>query len=319
MSVGPNTTSLRYCSSGPYNWPLHTHSEALEKGLVTATIIIAVTSVILNAVIIVAVKRSALLRRSPSFLLLRALAMSDIFGGVAYKPIFIAFVLTSHEGSWEINCIFGTAGTACGMFLSGVTQGLIMSISLDRFLALFMGKRYTNLLNTKKVWLYQFVNVLLNTSLIGFWFWYPTAMMGFIMTMYTVYFLSGLGLYLAITVFLKRNKKRARNFHQKAESPFVLKYKKSLSIIKYIVLSLVISNLPLTVGFAVFALYGFQKNVLFLLEVFHTFSFTYTVLNPVLAITKLSQLRCAVKAVFHHYSSSSFRSSGTQQNVVVPL
>ena len=96
-----------------------------------------------NTMVLAAILKTPSLR-SPSIILLRGLAVSDLVVGLIVQPIYIAKELTSVYFLQQLTRILGV--TFCG-----ISFGTMSAISLDRFLALQYHMIYNSLVTTSRV------------------------------------------------------------------------------------------------------------------------------------------------------------------------
>lgn len=103
-------------------------------------------SIIGNALVIAAILRTPSFR-SPSFILLCSLAVSDLLVGLVVQPLYVAKELTDGSSVFRICEVAGF--TLCGVSLVTMT-----TISVDRFVALYYHMRYTTMVTTLRVLLH---------------------------------------------------------------------------------------------------------------------------------------------------------------------
>ncbi|XP_032239650.2 dopamine receptor 4 [Nematostella vectensis] len=122
-----------------------------RSAYVTATIntVSAVPATFLNLLVIVAILRSNTLR-SPSFLLICSMAVSDFMVGVVLQPRFTVLRVAEIMGEFGLYCKAAQMGSAnsVGMLVSVITAALI---SIDRYLALHLRMRYNVVVTRSRV------------------------------------------------------------------------------------------------------------------------------------------------------------------------
>ena len=112
--------------------------------------ILSIAAVIGNILVIVAVKKSSSLK-SPSFLLLTNLALSDLGVGLLAQPMYITYKV-SEMNSWrDIHCYVAAAYFYIAILFVFVSFGTICYISIDRFLAVHLGIRYRSIVKLNRV------------------------------------------------------------------------------------------------------------------------------------------------------------------------
>ena len=109
----------------------------------------AIFSTISNLLVLLAIKRSSSLQ-TPSYVLLSALAFSDFAVGCVVQPLYIAFRVAELTGASTVYCGFGIAYDMSASFFGGISFLTITSISVDRFLALYLRQRYRVVVTRKR-------------------------------------------------------------------------------------------------------------------------------------------------------------------------
>ena len=124
------------------------------------------TSIVGNSLVFAAILRTPSLR-SPSFIYLAGLAMSDLLVGLIAQPLFIAN---------EMNTTLRTSllpdlGHVTAFFSCGVSLCILSVISVDRFMALHYHMRYPALVTIPRA-VYALVLIWLTNALISsLYFW----------------------------------------------------------------------------------------------------------------------------------------------------
>jgi len=95
------------------------------------------TSILSNALVLAAIKRTPSIR-STSMILLSSLAVSDLLVGVIGQPIYIADLLTNHS-------FISKLSTMVGFSVCTVSLLTITAISVDRLLVVHFHLRYSTL------------------------------------------------------------------------------------------------------------------------------------------------------------------------------
>ena len=110
-------------------------------------VFLAITATLGNTLILIALHKVSSIH-PPTKFLLRCLVMTDFCVGVIVQPLFAAFLMQIASGKWRI--LYLTLSTLnfsfCGLSLATAT-----AISVDRFLALFLGLRYRHTVTLKRV------------------------------------------------------------------------------------------------------------------------------------------------------------------------
>ena len=113
---------------------------------------LSVTAFLGNALILIALRKESSLH-SPSKLLLRCLATTDLCVGLVAEPLFVAYLLSVANEHWNICPHLTVASVVTGYILCGMSVVTVTELSLDRLLALLLGLRYTQVVTLKRTYL----------------------------------------------------------------------------------------------------------------------------------------------------------------------
>lgn len=112
---------------------------------------LALTSIIGNALVLHAVRKTPSLR-SPSIMLLCGLALTDLAVSSIVQPLFIAnTVIQLYDQSQTLIQLFRSGYSTVGFFLCGVSLCTVTAISLDRLLAIQKPLRYPSIVTTSRI------------------------------------------------------------------------------------------------------------------------------------------------------------------------
>ena len=112
---------------------------------------LALTSIIGNALVLHAVRKTPSLR-SPSIMLLCGLALTDLAVSSIVQPLFIAnTVIQLYDQSQTLIQLFRSGYSTVGFFLCGVSLCTVTEISLDRLLGIQKPLRYPSIVTTSRI------------------------------------------------------------------------------------------------------------------------------------------------------------------------
>ena len=112
---------------------------------------LALTSIIGNALVLHAIKKTPSLR-SPSIMLLCGLALTDLAVSSIVQPLFIAnTVIQLYDQSQRLIQLFRSGYSTVGFSLCGVSLCTVTAISLDRLLAIQKPLRYPIIVTTSRI------------------------------------------------------------------------------------------------------------------------------------------------------------------------
>ena len=143
VSVDGNHTTIQviFCIPGPYEF----YQQMLFASLNTTLAIIIFLG---NALVIVALQKASSLH-PPSRLLLSCLASTDLGAGIVLPPLYIVHVLSPKHSRL---CSYLSMSTwIFGLTFSGVSLLTLTAISVERVIALKLGLRYRQVVNSKRI------------------------------------------------------------------------------------------------------------------------------------------------------------------------
>ena len=107
---------------------------------------LSITAFLGNILILIALHKESSLH-SPSKLLLRCLATTDLCVGLIVEPLAVIGWISAVNGHWNICPYLFEAASITGNTFCGVSVLTLTAISVDRLLALLLGLRYTQVVN----------------------------------------------------------------------------------------------------------------------------------------------------------------------------
>ena len=277
----------------------HTRSAGSVDGLYVflpvLNIFLSITASLSNAVILIALHKVTSIY-PPTKLLFRCLAVTDLCVGLISQPLFVIAITTDlviWDGMFQISTIV----------LAAVSILTSSAISVDRFLALMMGLRYRHVVTLRRVRaLVIFVWILSCTLVAGSQFWVTADItLNVFMVLIILCVLTSIISYTKIYLRLRHHQTQLQeNLQQQGQPPNrgeiplnIARYKKTVSSIAWVQLTLLICYLP----FSVYQMLWFH-DVLdqgIALDVTFSFLFLNSSLNPILYCWKIKDVRQAVK------------------------
>ena len=136
MSWSSNSSRL------PYNWCCLMFPNVIDYSSTyyqvtlaacVVTALLAPMAVAGNALILAAIWRNPSLR-TPSYVLLAGLAVSDFCTGLLCQPFFVAYKLSDITGNRRLYCIAGLLTESTTLYFSPLTVVTIMMIGVERWL-----------------------------------------------------------------------------------------------------------------------------------------------------------------------------------------
>ena len=260
-------------------------------------IFLSITSFLGNALIVVALRKESSLN-SPSKLLLRCLAMTDLCVGLISEPLAVAYWMSVLNDRWNICPYLSAASLISGGMLSGVSLSTMTAISVDRLLALLLGLRYRQVVTLKRTYMIVIALWVLPAAIITTFFW------NFLITLLLIVIAESLCLVtstIAYTkIFLTLRHRRVQLQHQSQQlnqtSPLNLaRYKKAVYSALWLQLTLVACYFPQGIVSALAPNIGLSSTVFLAIQYTATLVFLNSSLNPILYCWKMQDVRQAVK------------------------
>ena len=274
--------------------------DAHQKILVSAlNIPLSIIALLGNMLIIVSLQKPSSLY-PPSKLLLGCLASTDLCMGLITQPLHEIYLMSTEQ--FERCHLVGILSITIGAFLGGLSLFTMTAISVERLLALLLGLRYRQVVTLKKVWI-LIVSFWLSNAAIAMTFFYAlritAAITGIAVAMCM---LTSIFCYTRIYSLLRRHQFSVQDHIQQGQpnqGKTVLnlaRYKKTVSSILWVKLTLVACYLPHFIVVIMFAISG-SASPPFALTWAVTLSLVYfnSSLNPFLYRWKMREVRKAVK------------------------
>ena len=284
-----------------------THHKILVSAL---NIPLSVTAFLGNMLIIVALQKPSSLY-TPSKLLLGCLASTDLCVGLVTQPLHVTYLMSAEHFK---GCrLVGILSITIGVFLGGLSLFTLTAISMDRLLALLLGLRYRQVVTLRRVWILV-VTFWLSNAAISMTFFYGLRITAAITSIaVAMCMLTSIFCYTKIYSTLRHHQASVQDHIQQGQPSGgrillnIARYRKTVSSVLWVQLTLVACYLPHIIVAAVFAISGSASPSLALTWAV-TLSLVYfnSSLNPFLYCWKMREVRKAVKntiAQFWPFSS----------------
>ena len=262
------------------------------------------TAILGNALVLVSVWRTPVLH-SPSNVLLCSLAVSDFLVGLLSQPFFVARSIALLSGNLNLYCTMHIGAAVTGYIFATASLLTLTSMSLERFLALYLHMRYPSVVTVRRavsiVVCYWCLVVLL--SLV---FWYsfhgPLALI-LVPTLSIPCVFICCWSYWKIFRISRRHRRNIRNnqiqaFHATERQGFPLadfrRHRRSTKSLLYYIAALVLCYVP----FIVLVVITLPNDVEDLkisatMQMFITITFLNSSLNPPIYFWRVKELRTA--------------------------
>ena len=279
---------------------LYHSEEATEKiygeliFLSVLNIFLAITAFLGNTLILVALHKETSLH-SPSKLLFRNLAITDLCVGIIAEPLLVAYLMSLVKQRWDICYELDYAGLAIGAILCSVSLFTLTAISVDRLLALSLGLRYRQVATLRKAYLSVIVMWVLSV-LIGVAFYYLDQTPILDRSRFTAICICVciLGLcYTKIFFALRRSQIHVQGQVKRAIPLYLARYRKAVHSALWVQLTLVVCYLPFGIVTTFLPKAGEIFFLVYLIAL--TLIQLNSSLNPFIYCWKISEVRKAVK------------------------
>ena len=260
--------------------------------------LLAMTAFLGNALILVALRRESSLHPS-SKLLLSNLAATDLCVGLISHPVFVIFLVSVMNESWDICRYSSITGFIADPMFCGVSLSTLTAISVDRRLALSLGLRYRQVVTLRRtyvivitIWVVQtvismmsLINVLIGISC------------SIIVT--SLCLVTSIVSYTKIFFTLRHHQHQVQDHDQQQPSQTnqlnIARYKKVVCTALWLQFTLAVCYLPDSVVVALMSIDGLSTPLFLAREYTVTLVYLNSSLNPILYCWKIKEVRQAVK------------------------
>ena len=283
-----------YCSAG-FADEIHNQLRYLS----VINILLSITAFLGNTLILVALRTESSLN-PPSKLLLRNLAVTDLFVGLISQPFLAIFELSLLSERWNV-CFFAAfISSIAGQTFSGVTLLTMTAIGVDRLLALLLGLRYRQVVTLKRMWLVVIAIWLGSTAVAAMQLW------NFAVLRWYSYLVIPLCLATSASCYIKIFRTLTYLRHQTHAGPTnridMARYKNAVSSALWLQFTLIICYIPFAlVNMVIVVSTDYPQSAmptsLFVIRSFAiVLTYLNSSLNPILYCWKITPVRQEVKA-----------------------
>ena len=262
-------------------------------------ILLSFTTLLGNALILVALRKESSLH-SPSKLLLRCLASTDICVGLIAEPLGIIRWISMVKEDWNLCRHSFPLYFIAGYTLSSVSLLTLTAISVDRLLALVLGLRYRHAVTLKRTYVlvvtFWVMSTAVSTSylandVIAYW-------NGKLLILTCLF--TSIICYTKIFLILRHHQTKERGYRQPERrsqtiSLNVARYKKAVSSAMWLQFALAVCFFPYAVMSALYNSIGLPSSNFLPFQLAVTLVYFNSSLNPFLYCWKIPELREAVQ------------------------
>lgn len=235
--------------------------------------------------------------QKPSFVLLSSAALADTLTGLLAQPVAMASFAAKMRRQFSAACWLDIIKECLGWLFGGISVSILALLSVERYLALHLGRRYQAVITVKRVLqtvaLFWLILLILGTLRL-----FVISNKTFVAIHLPFMFLSLLILtatYTRVHHFIKRHRLKPSPAENQEPSAFDLaKYRKITLALLYIIGFYWLFFAPFVGVLVVYLSSGFTESVEGAYYVTTTFILVNAAVNPVLYCWKLRALRQAV-------------------------
>ena len=234
---------------------------------------------------------------SPSKLLLRSLATTDLCVGLFSEPLAVIYWMSEASEHWNICRFVLAADLLVGSLLCGVSLWTMTAISVDKLLALLLGITYRHVVTLNRTYVIIITIWIVSTVISAIWFWNPVITLWYGIIVIPLCLVTSFFSYTKIFFTLRHYQNQVQDYVQQPNQTNQLniaRYKKAVSTAIWLQLTLVACYLPYGV---ILALWTYSPSS----TVYHAWIYTHTLiyinssLNPILYCWKIEEVRQAAK------------------------
>ena len=275
-------------------------SSAFYGAIVGASVLSALLAPITvagNAFVLAAIWRNPSLR-TPSYVLLAGLAVTDFCTGILTQPFLVVYMAAAIRGKREMHCIARFATECTGLYFSTLTVVTITMIAVERWL--HMSRR--SLLTVRRVVTIYIVFVVMLIPIVAcrvYTWYYPNSALNVIVA---IFFLAVV-LCIVLTAFayfkVFQIIRRHQNQVQLNQNAIDMeKYKKSIFTILYIVAIVTVSYMPyICCILAIHLVSDYGMSIRVIAHVCGAVVLSSSSLNPLLYICRIKEIRESVQSI----------------------
>ena len=267
--------------------------------LSTLNIFLSITAFLGNTLILVALHKETSLH-SPSKLLYRNLAITDLCVGIIAEPLYVTYFTSVVNERWDICYYADLAASFSGLTLCVVSLSTLTAISVDRLLALLLGLRYRQVVTYRRTcmtvtgfWILSIVgtSTLFLNRRITSWFLYIVTALCLVTSIFA---------YAKIFVTLRHNQIHVQNPSAQGQPSQAIplniaRYRKAVYSALWVQGTLVICYLPYVIVVALQPQRGMSLSIYRAQQFTATLLYSNSSSNPLLYCWKIREVRQAVK------------------------
>ena len=269
--------------------------------LVVLNSFLAITATLGNALILAALHKESSLH-PPSKILLRSLALTDVFVGIMVEPLFAVFLMTAKYENLSLCFPFISTVLFVGMPLFFVSLFTVTAISVDRLLALSLGMRYRQAVTFKRVLAIVICLWTLSFAIFSFGFLHAQVFQYFSPIAIPLCLVISTSCYTKIYLKLIQHQAQIQgNVHQgqpNGHAPLnIARYRKTVCSALWVQCSVITCYLPTGIVTVLMATKGLLPSLIVAWVYSSTLAFFNSTLNPILYFWRMGEVRRAASDI----------------------
>lgn len=278
---------------------------------ISINITLCITAAFGNILILVALKEDCRRLHSPSKLLFRSLATTDLAVGLISHPCFVALLILIVRKRLSICQISVGVVQVSSAILCGISIFTLTAMSADRLLALLLGLRYKQIVTLARVRGIIVTSWLVFPSLPMLYFWNIHIFMITLCVNVLLCLAASTYCYMKIYFTLRYRQTRVSQRSRpgrmnNSTTAHLAAYNKTVSISLWIYFTLIASYLPFAIVQIVRTAYGDSPSIVIAEASTTSLVYLNSSLNPVIYFWRIREVRQAVKTTLRRFFSFCF-------------
>ena len=270
-----------------------THGQLIFIAVLNA--FLSITAFHGNVLVLVALRKDSSLH-SPSRLLFRSLAVTDLCAGLFTQPLYVTLLVTVVNEHWNICRYVALTFSATATFLVQTSLLTLTAISVDRLLALLLRLRYRQVVTLKRArWILITLWMLSAGYATASLFWNIPIIGGIVISFCL---LTSTFSYTKIFLTLRRHQSQAQDHVQQPNQTNQLnitRFRKTVSTALWLQFTLIFCYLPSVISLNLISKSELSSSFTAAVGYTLTLVFLNSSLNPVLYCWKIDEIRQAMK------------------------
>lgn len=259
-------------------------------------ILISVIATLENLLVLVAIWRTCSLH-SPSNTLLFGLALSDLCVACLAQPVFIALQFHIYNNDGLSSCALDKTAVLLNIFSGKVALLTLTTISIDRYLAVYLHLRYREIVTNRKIELLLPVLWMVGGAIAATSFLAITVLQWTLIIVESTCFLTSLFAWIRIYQVIRRHKVQIQVQAQIQEQHFnMIKFKKSASNCVFLMFGYLLCYLPLFISTVRLTMNLSKSGFRWVFASYSVFVLNSS-LNPLVYCWRHQDIRAAVKRI----------------------